>query len=369
MQTAKRYLLPGLVFQSVVIGGGYGTGREIVQFFLSLGPAAGLAAMALSTAIFSIVCAVTYEFARTHQTFEYQSFFRSLIGRFSWAYELTWLVFMLLVLAVVMSAAGHILVDVFGLGYWVGVVGMAIVIGVLVFLGTEMIEKAFSVWSILLYLVFGVLLTWSMVRFGPRIWDTLLTGSAPTEDGLPGGSWLIGGISYAGYNLAIIPALLFSVRELRTRRESMLAGLLVGPIAMIPAFVFFVAMLGLYPDIVTAAVPATPLLEALDSRWFLVAFQVMLVGTLLETGTGFIHSVNERVAKALSARPGNRELGKRGRAVIAVGWLGLAVSVAQFGLIDLIAKGYGTMAWVFIGVYVLPVLTLGTWKLASGRRG
>ena len=46
-----------------------------------------------------------------------------------------------------------------------------------------------------------------------------------------------------GYNLAIIPALLFSIRHIRTRGEAIGAGLLAGPIAMIPAFLFFVAML------------------------------------------------------------------------------------------------------------------------------
>ena len=30
----KKYFLPGFVFQSMVIGGGYGTGRELVEFFL-----------------------------------------------------------------------------------------------------------------------------------------------------------------------------------------------------------------------------------------------------------------------------------------------------------------------------------------------
>ena len=31
--TFKKYLLPGFVFQSVTIGGGYGTGRELVEYF------------------------------------------------------------------------------------------------------------------------------------------------------------------------------------------------------------------------------------------------------------------------------------------------------------------------------------------------
>ncbi len=28
----QRYLLPGFVFQSIIIAGGYGTGRELVEF-------------------------------------------------------------------------------------------------------------------------------------------------------------------------------------------------------------------------------------------------------------------------------------------------------------------------------------------------
>ena len=37
----KKYLLPGFIFQSIVIGGGYGTGREIVEYFLRHGPTGG----------------------------------------------------------------------------------------------------------------------------------------------------------------------------------------------------------------------------------------------------------------------------------------------------------------------------------------
>ena len=38
----QRIFLPGFLFQSVMIGGGYATGRELVEFFLSAGPMEGL---------------------------------------------------------------------------------------------------------------------------------------------------------------------------------------------------------------------------------------------------------------------------------------------------------------------------------------
>ncbi|MGM0396523.1 MAG: hypothetical protein ACQEP4_05650 [Bacillota bacterium] len=47
--TFKKYFIPGIIFQSVVIAGGYGTGREIVEFFLSFGTVIGLIAQGYGT--------------------------------------------------------------------------------------------------------------------------------------------------------------------------------------------------------------------------------------------------------------------------------------------------------------------------------
>jgi len=370
-----RYLLPGFVFQSVVIAGGYGTGREIVEFFLTLGPRGGLAAMAVATLVWSVVCAVSYEFARRFDAREYQTFFRQLIGPFAVLYEVTWYAFMLLVLAVIAAAAGAILEGTFGLNYWTGVIGMTALIGVLVFMGTQAIERVLAVWSFVLYAVFAVLFVWASVRFGPEILAALSGAPGTPPAATSGGrGWFVGGVAYAGYNLAIIPALLFSVRHIKTRKEAIGAGLLAGPIAMVPALLFYIAMVALYPGVVQAEVPANSVLEALGSRTFQIVFQVMLFGTLVETGTGMIHSVNERIARALGAgdaSPGGAvqadAFSQTARATVGLVWLVLAAIIAQFGLTDLIAKGYGTMTWVFIAIYVIPILTIGVWKLSRAE--
>jgi uncharacterized membrane protein YkvI len=36
---------------------------------------------------------------------------------------------------------------------------------------------------------------------------------------------------------------------------------------------------------------------------------------------------------------------------------------ARFGLVDLIARGYRALAWLFLVVYVVPLLTVGVWHL------
>ena len=77
----RRYLLPGFIFQSVIIAGGYGTGRELVEFFLSQGPMGGLLGIIVATLIFSAVSMATFELARMWSAYDYRRFFQKLLGR------------------------------------------------------------------------------------------------------------------------------------------------------------------------------------------------------------------------------------------------------------------------------------------------
>jgi uncharacterized membrane protein YkvI len=89
----------------------------------------------------------------------------------------------------------------------------------------------------------------------------------------------------------------------------------------------------------------------------------MIFTALLESGTGIVHAVNERIAHTWMARRGTvipRVARLCAAVVLLVGSIFLA---GRFGLVDLIAKGYRLLAWVFITVYVVPLLTVGVWKL------
>lgn len=350
----RRILLPGFVFQSVVIAGGYGTGRELVEFFLREGPKGGLLAMAVSTLVWSLVCVVTYELARMTETFDYRTFFKELLGPFWMVYEGAYLVLMLVILAVIAAASGSLLQETFSLPYWVGVGGIMVAVGALVFAGTDLIEGVMAGWSVVLYGTYFVLFAWCFAAFGEATVEAF-------ETPVKGLGWGAAGIRYAAYNVALIPPLLFTVRRLKSRRETLLAGALAGPIAMIPGLLFFVAMVGQYPAILDRPVPANYLLELLGSRTFQIVFQVVLFGTLIETGTGLIHGMNERISHVYQEKGG--AMPSVARPALALGFLLAGTLLAGVGLVDLIAKGYGTLTWVFLLVFVLPVLTLGVRRI------
>jgi uncharacterized membrane protein YkvI len=89
----------------------------------------------------------------------------------------------------------------------------------------------------------------------------------------------------------------------------------------------------------------------------------MIFAALLESGTGAVHAINERIAKAWQNARGTA-LTHRARLAIALALLVLCMLLAdRFGLVALIARGYRLLAAIFLLIYVVPLMTLGVARL------
>ncbi|MEM8889333.1 MAG: hypothetical protein AAGD28_15250, partial [Bacteroidota bacterium] len=99
----KTYIVPGLLFQSIVVGGGYGTGREIIEFFMSKGPMGGYMGILVSMLIWSIIIAIGFELARRYQLYDYRSFLKNLLGKGWMLFELVYIANLVIAVAVVGS--------------------------------------------------------------------------------------------------------------------------------------------------------------------------------------------------------------------------------------------------------------------------
>lgn len=181
-----RYLTPGLVFQSVLIGGGYGTGAEIARYFGSYGLLGGLLALGATAAAWALLCAVTFEFVRVFRTYDYGSMMRRLLGRAGALYDFCFYAMLLLVLGVVNATAASMVRALTGLPPWVGVALLSFGVVFLVLRGTEAIERALSLWAYVLYAVYLLFLAAVFLRFGDAIVSELQKAEIR-----PG--WLFGG--------------------------------------------------------------------------------------------------------------------------------------------------------------------------------
>ena len=147
--------MPGLVFESMVIGGGYATGRELVEFFLRHGPARGIARSH---------CYVDrlehraghHVRVRAHQLAATTTVRSSCTWSTAWVvYDLLYYAMLVLVLSVIGAACSSVFREVFGLPGWLGAAVLMGFVAVLVYFGNVMVERVLSAWGIALYMLYG----------------------------------------------------------------------------------------------------------------------------------------------------------------------------------------------------------------------
>jgi uncharacterized membrane protein YkvI len=352
----KRILLPGLGVKAVVIGGGYATGRELAEFFLSNGPWGGLYAILFASLLFSAICALTFVLARRFQAFDYKSFFKRLLGPAWPAFEFAYLLFVVLILAVYGAAAGAIGNAVFVAPLWMGTVALMGGIAGVVAFGNRAVERLFRDVSYYLYAIYALFIVLALWKFGERVPGGFQAFPQTT-------GWALSGLTYFGYNIVGAVVILPALRHLTSDRDAVVAGVLSGPLTMVPALLFFIPMVAFYPDVQNATLPSDYLLAQIGIPAFHLLFQAMIFSALLESGTSSVHAINERIGHAWQARRG-AELSRRGRLTIALALLvGCMFLANRFGLVALIANGYRALAYILLAVYVLPLLTIGLWQL------
>jgi uncharacterized membrane protein YkvI len=351
----KKYLLPGFIAQSVVVAGGYGTGRELVEYFANYGSLGGIMGMFFVTVVlWALVYAVSYEFARSFKAYDYRSFFKALLGPGWVLYEICYIVLLLLVLGVVAATSGALFLESFGMPFMAGAGIFLAGVALLTYWGTTALEVVMSWWSYLLYAVFLAFLLVGLSKVGGNISSNISMGEIK-----PG--WAMGGFKYAFYNMGAFPAVLFSLNFINSRKEALISGICTAFLIMIPGFFVYLVTIGFYPEILSVDVPSYYILKEI-SPWLLPIFLIILFGTMIETGAGFIHAVNERINSFMVERK-NRELTKAQRGVLGALMASLGLGIASYGLIGLIAKGYGTISWGFFILHGVALFTIGIYKI------
>lgn len=371
-----RLLLPAIVLQSVLIGGGYATGREIVAYGARYGARGWIAVVTIFLG-FTVVSYLTFEVARCYRTYEYKGFIRVLIGAAWPAFDLLYLVMTVVVIAVIASAAANILHDTLGIPPLIGTAGVIVAVGILTYHGSEVIEAFKSLGTVLLYIAY---LLFSALVLGAR-WDTVravLAGTVPagpasavtTASGSASALAILGtGIVYVGYNLAVYPAVLFTLHRQTERRHTAVSALVSGLLMTVPFALTWLCLMAFFPapGVFDAPVPWLPMLRSVGGAALLALFGIVMGWTLLETSVGMIHAILDRIDADLERIDAGPLAAVDGLSPLASGLLGggillVAALLSRVGIIALVERGYTLMGYAFIALFAVPLLTVGAWK-------
>ena len=351
-----------------MIGGAYATGREIVEYGAKFG-AMGVWSIVAIGGGFSLIAVLAYEFARLYRVYDYRHFVKRLIGPLWPLFDVVYGVMVVVTIAVVNAASGRVVEEVLGWSYWAGVGLVILLVGVLEAGGRHRIERFKTIGSVLLYggfVVFAGLVLW-------QTWGNVETvfaqGDASYVESVSLGPVLFTGILYVGYNLGVMPATLFVLDYQTHRRHTIVAGLISGALATMPFILTYLAVLGHYPnaEVLDAEVPWLVMLGKAGGAGLVSVYAVVILWTLVETSTGMIHAVIRRIDANLEDL-GRPALTPMQTGIFTVIVLVIAAILSRVGLIALVAKGYGAMAYGFLLLFALPLLTIGVVRIVRRQR-
>lgn len=359
-----KFFLPGIILQSVLIGGGYATGREIMEYggkFGALGWYSGLATFLG----FALVSILSFELIRLYKVYDFKSFLQSIVGPLYRVFDVVYILFMVIIIAVMSSATGAVVEQMTGLSYWYGVVGITVVVGILNFYGEKLISYFETFGTIALYIGYICFSVLVISQHTGNIEQVLATAdhSYVPDATITFAFWT--GIIYMAFNLVVFPASFFTVHRLTTRTQTVVSGIIAGLLMTIPWFLTYFAILSYYPskDVVEAPVPWVVMMQSSGAPgWMLFLFSFVMGWTLIETATGIIHAMLERINKGLEEK-GKAELSRKNKGILTIAILVVSIIFSKIGIIALIAQAYSALAYAFILLFLLPLCTVGVYKI------
>lgn len=351
----RVYLVPAGVFQSLMIGGGYGTGREIVEYFSRFGFVGGALGLAVAASCFALLLVVSFEFARCFSAYDYRRFFRGLLGRGWGLFELLYVTMFALVVAVVAAASADLVQQYLHLPGVVGVATLLLLVILFSFYGREWVTGVLAYKALVLSTVFLIYFAIVLSRSSGRIVEQWHSHEIQ-------GGWGMAAIRYCLYSSVVIPAMLFATRAIETRTEAVLAGITSAVLGLVPAALLHISFGAGYPQVKAQAIPLYWMISSLNLPLLTAAYLVILFGSLFDVGIGFIQGLNERIDGWSMERRG-KHISRPARAGIALSCLLLSGALSELGIVRLIAQGYGTLAYGFLVLFVIPLLTVGVFRI------
>jgi uncharacterized membrane protein YkvI len=356
----RACIVPAAVFQGVAIAGGYGTGQEVLTFFSRYGAGGGLLGVGLATVALAVVLGTTFEFARRFAAYDYRTFFRRLLGSFWIAFETCFLITLVLVMGVLGSAASTVLSLSAGAYAMPAIACVYLLIVLLTQSGSRTVTLGVAFWAIVLNGVFLAIFVAAIAANPLDLRASLAT--LQVEDG-----WSGAAMQFVQYSASVAPAMLFALRGVQTPRQAVGAGVLSAMLYLLPAVLFHVAFLTRGHEILGQPIPVFWLVSQLQLPWLMAAYTLALLGTLVQTASGILQALLDRVDAWHRERHGVPSARPLRFAVIATSIL-VSLGLAQIGIIALVAQGYGTLAYAYLAVYLIPLLTLGMHMIVRDRR-
>lgn len=346
----KKSLQIAGAFVGLIVGAGFASGQEIMQYFTSFG-LKGMIGAVVATVIFAFFGMILAQIGSDLQTTSHKEGIYYIGGRYIGAVLDILITATLFGIAVVMFAgSGSTFQQMYGLNPGIGSILMATATIVTLLLNADNIIKIVAALTPYLMGIIFIILIYSLFTMDYSIGE--LDRMAKNQTSAASG-WMMGTILYVSYNIASGAAMLIVMGGKEKNRKIAGRGGILGGVAL--GFLILLINGALFAKMDVIAGVDMPTLELAKQIHPIVGFlmSLMLLGMMYSTAVGMFYVFTIRILSP------NRKLFKP--AVMVIGLVGFAISLV--GFTTLVGKLYSTMG--YLG-FILIVSVLVSW-VRNGR--
>lgn len=351
MSSIKETIRIAGAFVGVVVGAGFASGQEVMQFFTSFGMV-GMLGVAISSALFIFLAMALSALGQHHQSTSHREVIHAICGKVLGTFVDAMITFFMFAITVVMLAgAGALLEQLAGIPRLWGSAAVTVLTVAIVCLDIrKVIGFIGSITPLLIALVIVVAAV-ALVGRDANL-DTLEAAAATQPRGAA--NWLVAALLYVSYNImAGAPFLVIMGGQARDRNTARWGGLIGGIILGVLMLLIAGGMLAQVEKLGGVAMPIL-LMASQISSFLGIVMGVAIFGMILNTAVGVLYSFSARILEPGTAR-------FRSGTIIA-GFLAFLGS--QAGFIQLVGTVYPFFG--YLG-FILILCTIVGWIRSRER--
>lgn len=326
------------LYMATIIGAGFASGQEIIQFF-SIYYKGGFLGILLAGFLFAVVGYVVLSKVYSERIKSYDEFLFPMMGYFlGRLMEFIVMLFMACIVCVMTAGLGNVLMDLTGLEYRYCVVISAIACVLAILTNIRGIVTLSSLLSPVL--VAGIIFV------GCYILITKDTSVFSLSDKLTAitDNWVFSSILYVSYNTILSTVILTGMLPyLKSERVSMWSGVLGGGMLCITALILNSALYFFYPHSITSEIPVLGIIQG-NSQSLAKVYGIVLILAMYTSAVTSGYCLTERISTKL----------KVNYKMVAVVICAISIPMSSLGFSSLISTLYPVFG--YLGLFMLFVI-------------
>lgn len=292
MEEIKNIVKVASIYIATIIGAGFASGQEIMQFFSSYYKG-GFYGIILAGLLFSLIGVIVLNRVYKERIRNYDEFLFPMVGWFiGWIMEIVVTLFMLSVFCIMIAGGGNIFVEKFDIPFNYGVVIMSAIC--MIFILTDIKGVVTISTFVTPVLIGGVLAVGLYIILSKDISVFSLSGYS----NIITNNWFFSSLLYVSYNSIISVVVMCSLLPyLKTKRVCAAGGILGGIMLCLVAFILNSAVSLFYPGILSNEIPVLSIVKKYNgivSNLYTIVLWLAMLVSAVTAGYCFIDRVNSK---------------------------------------------------------------------------